>query len=118
MRFTDIFTDDDYAVSVFASLVNKTEDATFFRNRSLATPFSIFNVDTGFMEARNRNGSWAGQDAGWTEGDMWAYTFDVVHDVPGLIQKKGGNASFVEFLDEHFDGGHNDHTNEVRCCWM
>ncbi len=89
----------------------------------------IFNNETGFMEARNANGSWAGQDAGWTEGDMWAYTFDVVHDVPALITRRGGNASFVKFLDEHFDGGeqrssrwelftdrfagHNDHTNEV-----
>ena len=82
------------------------------------------------MEARNASGAWAGQNAGWTEGDMWAYTFDVVHDVDGLIEHRGGNASFVQFLDEHFDGGewsalssllllnscnpgHNDHTNEV-----
>lgn len=57
------------------------------------------------MEARNASGAWAGQNAGWTEGDMWAYTFDVVHDVPALIQRRGGNASFVAFLDAHFDGG-------------
>jgi len=103
---------DDYAVSVIASLLNKTSDASFFRDRAMSTPFSIYNVTTGFMEARNADGSGAGQDAGWTEGDMWAYTFDVVHDVDGLIERRGGNASFVEFLDEHFDGGHNDHTNE------
>lgn len=65
------------------------------------------------MEARNASGAWAGPDQGWTEGDMWAYTFDVMHDVSGLIALRGGNKSFVEFLDEHFDGGHNDHTNEV-----
>lgn len=57
------------------------------------------------MEARNADGSWAGEDNGWTEGDKWAYTFDVVHDVPGLVDLKGGNASFVAFLDDHFDGG-------------
>ena len=49
-----------------------------------------------------------------TSGDMWAYSFDVVHDIPRLIRERGGNASFVKSLDEHFDGGHNDHTNEVR----
>ncbi|KAI0693475.1 glycoside hydrolase family 92 protein [Cytidiella melzeri] len=103
---------DDYAVSVLASFLEKTDDAAFFRNRSLTTPFTIFNSETGFMEARNRSGSWAGQDEGWTEGDMWAYTFDVVHDVETLIEKRGGNSSFVAFLDEHFNGGHNDHTNE------
>ena len=71
----------------------------------MASPFSIFNDDTGFMEARNVSAAWAGQNQGWTEGDMWAYTFDVVHDMDGLIQRKGGNRSFVEFLDEHFNGG-------------
>ncbi|CDO69451.1 Glycoside Hydrolase Family 92 protein [Trametes cinnabarina] len=103
---------DDYAVSVLASALGKDADAAFFRARAFSAPFTIFNNATGFMEARNANGSWAGQDAGWTEGDMWAYTFDVVHDVPALIARRGGNKSFVEFLDEHFNGGHNDHTNE------
>lgn len=98
-------TDDDYAVSVLAAFLSKTNDFEFFHERAFTAPFTIFNNDTGFMEARNANGSWAGQDEGWTEGDMWAYTFDVVHDVPGLIQRRGGNAGFVEFLDEHFDGG-------------
>lgn len=36
---------------------------------------------------------------------MWAYTFDVVHDVEGLVERRGGRKEFVEFLDEHFDGG-------------
>ncbi|KAG1733237.1 glycoside hydrolase family 92 protein [Suillus paluster] len=103
---------DDFAVSVLAGLLNKSDEEQFFRNRSLQNPFTIFNSLTGFMEARNASGAWAGPDNGWTEGDKWAYTFDVVHDVPGLIAHKGGNATFVNFLDEHFDGGHNDHTNE------
>ena len=92
-------TDDDWAVATLAELLGYTENATFFRNRAQTSPFSIYNNATGFMEARNANGSWAGQDEGWTEGDMWAYTFDVVHDIPGLIAAKGGNASFVAFLD-------------------
>jgi len=75
-------------------------------------PWLIFNATTGFMEARNSSGAWAGSAAGWTEGDEWIYTFDVVQDVPGLIQHKGGNSSFVTFLDEYFNGGHNDPTNE------
>ncbi|TFK83330.1 glycoside hydrolase family 92 protein [Polyporus arcularius HHB13444] len=103
---------DDYAASVLAAAVSEDKWAAKLRERAFSAPFTIFNNETGFMEARNANGSWAGQDAGWTEGDMWAYTFDVVHDVPALITRRGGNASFVKFLDEHFDGGHNDHTNE------
>jgi putative alpha-1,2-mannosidase len=46
-------------------------------------------------------------------GDKWAYSFDVVHDVPGLIERRGGSVKFVQSLDDHFDGGHNDHSNEV-----
>ncbi|KZV62978.1 glycoside hydrolase family 92 protein [Peniophora sp. CONT] len=103
---------DDYAVSVVAAYVSHTSDAEFFLNRSMTAPFTIFNNATGFMEARSANGSWAGQDAGWTEGDMWAYSFDVVHAVDELIAARGGKVSFVKSLDEHFDGGHNDHTNE------
>lgn len=30
------------------------------------------------MEARNSDGSWAGEEAGWTEGDHWAYSLDVM----------------------------------------
>ena len=101
----DVHADDDWAVATLAELLGYTENATYFRQRAQTHPFSIFNNATGFMEARNASGAWAGQDEGWTEGDMWAYTFDVVHDVPALIARRGGEAGFVEFLDEHFDGG-------------
>lgn len=102
---------DDYAVSVVADAVGKHDAAAFFRQRS-QNYRKLFNHATGFMEARLGNGSWAGDDEGWTEGDKWAYTFNAVQDIPGLIDLKGGNKSFVKFLDEHFLGGHNDHTNE------
>lgn len=105
--------DDDHAVAVLAAALNYTADAEYFGSRSHSAYKSIFNNETGFMEARNASGAWAGECQGWTEGDKWAYTFDVSQDVPGLVALKGGNASFVDFLDEHFDGGHNLHTNEV-----
>lgn len=99
------FIDDDYAVSVFASFLGKTHDAAILRKRGMDNPFTIFNNATGFMEARNANGTWAGDDAGWTEGDKWAYSFDVVQDVDRLIQARGGKAAFVKTLDQHFYGG-------------
>jgi hypothetical protein len=43
------------------------------------------------MEARNSDGSWAGEDVGWTEGDHWAYSLDVM---VGLILP-----SFVAYAD-------------------
>ena len=58
-----------------------------------------------FMEAKNADGSWAGADMGWTEGDKWAYSFDVVHAMDELIEARGGRAAFVNSLQAHFDGG-------------
>jgi putative alpha-1,2-mannosidase len=97
--------DDDYAVSQLASYLNKSSEAAFFRARSLANPFTLYNAQTGFMEARNADGSWAGEHAGWTEGDKWAYSFDVVHNIRELIERRGGRERFVKSLDEHFYGG-------------
>lgn len=39
---------------------------------------NLYNGKTGFMEARISDGSWAGEEAGWTEGDHWAYSLDVM----------------------------------------
>ncbi|KAJ6506363.1 glycoside hydrolase family 92 protein [Mycena vitilis] len=104
---------DDYALYRLAAALGKPADiVSVLRDRAMTAPFTLFNNATGFMEARNANGSWAGPNAGWTEGDKWAYSFDVVHDVPRLALFRGGNASLVRSLDEHFDGGHNDHSNE------
>ncbi|KAF8169034.1 glycoside hydrolase family 92 protein [Mycena galopus ATCC 62051] len=104
---------DDYALYRLAEALGKpAEIVNTLRDRAMTAPFTLFNNATGFIEARNTDGAWAGPDAGWTEGDKWAYSFDVVHDIPTLAGYRGGNASFVRSLDEHFDGGHNDHSNE------
>ncbi|WP_281175032.1 GH92 family glycosyl hydrolase [Actinomadura oligospora] len=100
---------EDYAVAQVAKAAGKTSDAAYFLNRS-KNYRKLYNRATGFMQARNRDGSWAPD--GWVEGDQWAYTADVLHDIPGLIRLKGGNAAFAAWLDDHFGGGHNDPTNE------
>ncbi|KAI1815825.1 glycoside hydrolase family 92 protein [Poronia punctata] len=73
----------------------------------------IWDPSTQFMRARNANGSFANDSQGWTEGDKWVYTFDVPHDVEGLASLfEGGRKGLKAKLDEHFDGGHNMHSNE------
>jgi len=99
------FTDDDYAVSVLAAAVNRSDDAKFFASRARQNAFTMFNRRSGFMEARNLDGTWAGPGAGWTEGDKWCYSFDVMHDIPTLVQMHGGQAQFVHSLNQHFEGG-------------
>ncbi|KAE8539215.1 hypothetical protein D1P53_004311 [Cryptococcus gattii VGV] len=88
---------DDHAAAIIAthlSLPASTID--LLRNRSLSYK-NMWNAETGFMESRNSDGSWAGEDEGWTEG---------------LIELMGGNQTFIDFMNRHFDEGHNLHTNE------
>ena len=105
--------DHDLAVATFAAALDNTLDADHLGTRLYTAYKSMFDNNTCFMEARNASGAWVGHTQGWTEGDMWAYIFGVPHDVPCLIVFKGGNVSFVDFLGQNSDGGHNAHTNEV-----
>jgi predicted alpha-1,2-mannosidase len=102
---------DDWCVAQVAKALGKTKDYEFFLHRSLNYQH-LFNKETGFMQARNSDGSWADPKDGWTEGDHWVYTWAVMHDIPGLIELMGGRDAYNARLDEHFSGGHNVHSNE------
>ncbi|KAF2092457.1 hypothetical protein NA57DRAFT_50296 [Rhizodiscina lignyota] len=102
---------DDYAAAVVAQHAGQNDfvDELFARSKNYK---HVWNSNTTFMEARNENGTWAGTAQGWTEGDDWVYTFAVMHDVNGLAELFGGRDKLKAKLDEHFNGGHNDQTNE------
>jgi len=102
---------DDYAASVVAEHAGDHENAQKLLKRS-QNYHTLWNNATKFMEAKNANGTWAGSEQGWTEGDDWVYTFNVMHDPEGLAVVFGGREKLKAKLDEHFEGGHNDHTNE------
>jgi predicted alpha-1,2-mannosidase len=102
---------DDWCVAEVAKALGKTKDYQFFLDRSHNYEH-LFNKTTGFMQARNSDGSWADPKEGWTEGNTWVYTWAVMHDIPGLIQLMGGKEKYNARLDEHFSGGHNVHSNE------
>jgi predicted alpha-1,2-mannosidase len=102
---------DDWCVAQVAKNLGKMDDYRFFLERSQNYKH-IFNPATGFMQAKNFDGSWAKENEGWTEGDKWVYTFAVMHDEAGLMQLMGGEAKYNALLDAHFAGGHNQHKNE------
>ncbi len=107
---------DDWCVAQVARALGKPNDYAFFLKRS-QNYRNLFNPATGFMQAKNADGSWARDNEGWTEGDKWVYTFAVMHDEAGLLRLMGGRGSsgedrFNGLLDEHFAGGHNQHKNE------
>lgn len=102
---------DDYAVAEVAKALGRKSDYRLFLNRS-RNYRNLYNSARGFMQARHADGSWAGPEEGWTEGDQWVYTYSVLHDIPGLMALMGGPEKFNARLDEHFAGGHNQHDNE------
>jgi predicted alpha-1,2-mannosidase len=102
---------DDWCVAQVAKALGKTKDYEFFLHRSLNYQH-LFNKETGFMQGKKADGSWADPKDGWTEGDHWVYTWAVMHDLPGLIEMMGGRDAYNAKLDEHFKGGHNVHSNE------
>lgn len=69
--------DDDHAAAIVARAVGADKEAKILEERSKSYK-NLWNKETGFMEARNYDGSWAGDWAGWVEGDHWAYTLDVM----------------------------------------
>jgi predicted alpha-1,2-mannosidase len=126
---------DDYAASVVASHARYMNTSRELLDRSMTNYATIYNAQTGFMEAKNDNGTWAGSDQGWSEGDDWyvsphashdfagitltlllfscrIYTFDVMHDPKGLANLFGGKEKMKAKLDSYFEGGHNEHSNE------
>lgn len=102
---------DDFAASVVAKHAGDNDTAAKLLARS-NNYRNIYNANTTFMEARNANGTWAGFEQGWTEGDAWIYTFNVPHDPHGLAELLGGREKLKQKLDEYFASGQNDHSNE------
>ncbi|KAL7627275.1 hypothetical protein AAE478_001464 [Parahypoxylon ruwenzoriense] len=103
---------NDAACAIVARAVGEEDEAAALEKRA-KNYATVWDNETQFMRARNANGSWANDTWGWTEGDKWVYTFDVLHDVDGLAALfAGGRTGMKAKLDEHFDGGHNMHSNE------
>ncbi|KAJ6447173.1 alpha-1,2-mannosidase [Purpureocillium lavendulum] len=106
------FAFNDYAAAVVASHAGDEASAKELYTRS-GNYAHLWNNATEFMQSRNANGSFAKDSWGWTEGDNWVYTFDVMHDPWGLARLfLGGKTGMKRKLDEHFAGGHNMHSNE------
>lgn len=104
---------DDYCATDMARLMGKKDDEKYFARRSQFYK-NLFDKQTQFMRPRLSDGSWKtpfdpsnlahaesiGGD--YTEGNAWQYTWQVQHDIPGLIKLFGGEKPFLKKLDQFF----------------
>ena len=106
---------DDWCLAQMAKSLNKMGDYDLFMKRSLNYQ-NLFDSRIGFMAPKSADGNWvfnkeqldpiwSGGQGGrdyYTETNAWTYTFQVQHDVAGLIRLMGGNDQFVSKLDGLF----------------
>jgi len=103
---------DDWCAAQLAKSLHKQADYDYFYKRSQFYK-NVFDKSTNLMRGRLENGNWvepfAHLDSGqlaiggdYTEGNAWQYTWQVQHDIPGLIKLMGGNKAFSNKLDSLF----------------
>jgi predicted alpha-1,2-mannosidase len=104
---------DDWCLAQLAKALNKTGDYNYFMKRS-AYYKNVYNPATGFMSPKDSNGKWIepfdpqlsggiGSRMYFAENNSYPWTFNVMHDIPGLIELMGGNQKFVDRLDNLFN---------------
>ena len=103
---------DAWCMAQLAKALGKNEDLALFSK--LANNYkNVYNPAIGFMAPRSSDGKWVepfdplkgggqgGRDY-FTEVNSWLYTFNVQHDVSGLIHLIGGRDAFNAKLDQLF----------------
>ena len=112
----------DYALSLLAADLGKTEDAEKYYKRSLGYK-NYYSTESGTLRPLTMEGKFLepfdpkqGENfepvPGFHEGSAWNYTFFVPHDVYGLAKLMGGNRAFVNKLQKVFDENLYDPANE------
>jgi predicted alpha-1,2-mannosidase len=99
---------DDVCIARFAQALGQNDVADRYAKRANNWQ-NVLDPVTGFMRGKMQNGAWvtpfdpnAIVTDSYTEANAWQSYF-VPHDVPGLIQKLGGDEKFVARLDEIFE---------------
>lgn len=103
------YTGDDFAIAQFAlalgGAANQAIAQTYLRRA--ANWRLLFNPQSGYVQPRNADGSWAPgfsptSDNGFQEGDSAQYTWMAPFDLPTLAARLGGDAAMVSRLDTFF----------------
>ena len=101
---------DDWTISRMAASLGRDEVAATFARRA-GNWRNSFDLETGFLRARNSDGTYRtpfdptainyGSD--YTEGNAWQYSWFAPQDLGGIVGAMGGDAATVAKLDAMFD---------------
>ena len=103
---------DDWCIAKLAKELNKEDDYQLFSKKSNNYK-NNFDSEIGFMAPKSSDGEWIrpfdpklsgglGGRAYFAENNSWTYTWDIQHDIAGLIKLMGGNKPFNAKLDQLF----------------
>ena len=101
----------DWCLAQLAQALGKSEDASFFNNRSKNYK-NLWNPATQFIHPKNMDGSWIDKFEpigegfnmlGFCESNSAIYTNYVPHDVDGLMELFGGKEKYTAFLNSSFE---------------
>ena len=103
---------DDWNIAQLAHVLKKSDDQSLFLQRA-ANYKNLFRVDRGLMWPKDADGKWidpvdpkfdggmGGRDY-YDENNGYTYTWDVMHDINGLIALMGGTGKAEANLDQLF----------------
>ncbi|MGW3264007.1 lectin [Streptomyces sp. NPDC001056] len=97
----------DYALAAFAKSLGRTAVYRKFATRAQDW-MNVFNPQTGYMQAKDKDGQFAGgftpgTSSGFVEGTSAQYTPMVPFNLRQLIQARGGDKAYSSFLDSLLD---------------
>lgn len=100
---------DDWTIARMARAMDRDDVADEFDRRA-ASWRHLFDEGTGFLRARNADGSFpdgfdpmATHGQGYIEGNAWNYSLYVPHDVAGFVELLGGPERLETWVDGLFD---------------
>jgi len=101
---------DNWCVAQVAKSIGKQEDYTYFMKRAGYWK-NTWDPSIMFFRARAADGKWLdfpedptiNREKYTYEGSKWHYRWNVLHDVPSLIEHFGGNENFVKELEYFFN---------------
>ncbi len=103
---------DDWTLSRLAKELNKTSDYAKLQKRALSYR-NLFDPEQLFLVPRNSDGFiFSDSEFGYKEGDKWNYSLFVPQNIRDIINLKGGNNAFSEFLDSAIVNNHIIFDNE------